>query len=98
MTMKVLLCGGGNAIHVLSAYASSNPNNHVTILSLFPGEADRLRQAMPEEGVRCKNDLGEDVIGRPDAIIDEVCCHIRSSIFIECAQVLHLQIADHVTI
>ena len=74
MVMKVLLCGGGNAIHVLSAYVSAKPNTHVTILSLFPGEADRLRDAIPEEGIRCENDLGDDVVGKPDAVIDKVSC------------------------
>ena len=72
--MKVLLCGGGNAIHVLSAYVSAKPNTHVTILSLFPGEADSLRDAIPEEGIRCENDLGDDVVGKPDAVIDKVSC------------------------
>jgi len=67
--MKVLLCGGGNAIHVLSAYVSAKPNTHVTILSLFPGEADKLREAIPEEGIRCVNDLGDDILGKPDAVI-----------------------------
>ncbi|KAL7442325.1 hypothetical protein ACHAXM_008326 [Skeletonema potamos] len=67
--MKVLLCGGGNAIHVLSSYISSRDDAHVTVLSLFPGEADKLRVAIPEEGIRCINDLGDDVYGKPDAII-----------------------------
>ena len=69
--MKVLLCGGGNAIHVLSAYISAKDYTNVTILSLFPGEADRLRDAIPDEGIRCVNDLGEDIIGKPNAVIDK---------------------------
>ncbi|KAL7472065.1 hypothetical protein ACHAXS_012404 [Conticribra weissflogii] len=68
---KVLLCGGGNAIHVLSSYVSSKPNTHVTVLSLFPGEAEKLRNAIPPEGVRCINDLGEDVYGKPDIVTDK---------------------------
>ena len=68
--MKVLLCGGGNAIHVLSAYISAKDDTHVTILSLFLGEADRLRDAIPDEGIRCVNDLGGgDIIGKPNAVI-----------------------------
>ena len=98
--MKVLLCGGGNAIvsystflllfavhlraniqihtailifqHVLSAYVSSKPDTNVTVLSLFPGEADKLRDAIPEEGIRCVNDLGHDILGKPNAVIDKV--------------------------
>lgn len=69
--MKVLLCGGGNAIHVLTAYVSAQPDTNVTILSLFPGEADRLRSAIPEEGIKCINDLGDDVYGKPDAVVDK---------------------------
>lgn len=68
-TTKILLCGGGNAIHVLSSYASARPDTHVTVLSLFPGEADRLRDSIPAEGIRCVNDLGDDVLGKPDAVI-----------------------------
>ncbi|KAL9186206.1 hypothetical protein ACHAXT_005444 [Thalassiosira profunda] len=69
--LKVLLCGGGNAIHVLSSYVSAQDDTHVTILSLFPGEAERLRAAIPDEGVRCLNDLGDDVVGKPDAVIEK---------------------------
>ena len=69
--MKILLCGGGNAIHVLSSYCSSRDDTHVTVLSLFPGEADKLRDAIPDEGIRCINDLGDDVYGKPDAIISK---------------------------
>lgn len=51
--MKVLLCGGGNAIHVLSSYVSSLDDCEAMVLSLFPGEADRFRDALTEEGIRC---------------------------------------------
>jgi hypothetical protein len=70
--MKILLCGGGNAIHVLSSYISAQDDTNVTVLSLFPGEADKLRDAIPAEGIRCINDLGDDVYGKPDAVIDKV--------------------------
>jgi hypothetical protein len=70
--MKVLLCGGGNAIHVLTSYISARDDTHVTVLSLFPGEADKLRDSIPEEGIRCINDLGEDIFGKPDAVISRV--------------------------
>ena len=63
--MKVLLCGGGNAIHVLTSLISAQPDNDVSILSLFPGEAERLCDAITEEGIRCVNDIGDDVYGRP---------------------------------
>lgn len=71
--MKVLLCSGGNAIHVhvLAAHASAKPDAHVTILSLFPGEAGQLRDAIPDEGIQCVNELGEGLVrGKPDAVID----------------------------
>jgi len=70
--MKVLLCGSGAAIHVLSAYVSAKLDTHVTILSLFPGEADKLRDAIPEEGIRCINDLDSSlVVGKPNAVISK---------------------------
>jgi hypothetical protein len=69
--MKVLLCGGGNAIHVLSSYIGSKPDCEVNVLSTFPGEADRLRMSMPDEGIKCMNDLGKDVYGKPTLISDD---------------------------
>ena len=68
---KVLLCGGGNAIHVLTSFVGSRTEYEVSILSLFPGEADRLRCAIPKEGVKCLNDLGGDVYGKPVAVSDD---------------------------
>ncbi|CAB9517829.1 Octopine dehydrogenase [Seminavis robusta] len=70
--MKVVLCGGGNAIHVLSAYVSSKDEiDEVCVLSLFPGEAERLRNAIPEKGIQCINDLGDDVFGKPSIVSDD---------------------------
>ena len=70
--MKVLLCGGGNAVHVLSSYIGALPDCSVSILSLFPpGEADRLRKAIPAEGIKCINDLGDDVYGKPLKISED---------------------------
>jgi hypothetical protein len=67
---KILLCGGGNAIHVLTSYIGSLPDFNVSIFSNFPGEADRIRDAIPDEGIRCVNDLGEDKYGRPVQVSD----------------------------
>lgn len=71
--MKVLLCGGGNAIHVLTSYVSSLEDTDVYILSLFPGEADRLRDSIEctDKGIKCINDLGDDVYGRPVKISEK---------------------------
>jgi opine dehydrogenase len=68
--MKVLLCGGGNAIHVLTSYIGSLPDCEVCILSLFPGEAERFKTALDaEKGIRCENDMGLDpVYGKPAMI------------------------------
>jgi len=68
---KILLCGGGNAIHVLTAYIGSRDDCDVAIFSTFPGEADRIAAAMPEEGIRCINDLGPDKYGKPVKISDK---------------------------
>ena len=67
---KVLLCGGGNAIHELTSYIGSRPDCDVSILTTFPGEADRMRDAIPDEGIRCANDSGGDKIGRPVRVSD----------------------------
>eukprot|EP00532_Pseudo-nitzschia_australis_P007179 CAMPEP_0168165820 /NCGR_PEP_ID=MMETSP0139_2-20121125/1687_1 /TAXON_ID=44445 /ORGANISM="Pseudo-nitzschia australis, Strain 10249 10 AB" /LENGTH=366 /DNA_ID=CAMNT_0008082955 /DNA_START=424 /DNA_END=1521 /DNA_ORIENTATION=+ len=63
--MKILLCGGGNAVHVLASLIGAQQDNEVTILSLFPREAGRLRNAIPKEGIQCINDIGDDVYGSP---------------------------------
>ena len=70
--MKVLLCGGGNAIHVLSSYVGAQPDCEVSVLTLYTGEADRLREACSHErGIQCLNDLGPDVYGKPVTITND---------------------------
>ena len=69
--MKVLLCGGGNAIHVLTAYVSSLDDCQASILSLFPGEAERLSSNITDQGIRCMNDLGPDRFGKPAQCSDD---------------------------
>lgn len=69
--MNVLICGGGNVVHALAAYLSAKPDVTVTILSLFPGEARKLRDAIPGEGIRCASELGHDILGKPDAVVDK---------------------------
>ena len=68
---QVLLCGGGNAIHVLTAYVGAQPDCDVCVLTLYPGEADRLREACASKGVVCQNDLGPDVVGKPVLVTDD---------------------------
>jgi len=43
----------------------------VNILSLFPGEAERLRNSIPSKGIKCVNDLGDDVYGNPVEVSDD---------------------------
>ncbi len=72
MVTKVLLCGGGNAIHVLTSYIGSLPDAQVSILSLYPGEAERLSNAVSDDGIKCTNDSGGDpVYGKPTIISDD---------------------------
>ena len=59
------MCGGGNAVHVLASLIGAQPEHDVSILSLFSGEAKRLQNSIIEEGIRCINDRGDDVYGRP---------------------------------
>jgi len=42
---KVVVCGAGNAAHVFTALAASNPNNDVHLISLFQDEAARFKAA-----------------------------------------------------
>jgi ketopantoate reductase len=60
----------GNAIHVLTSYIASQPDCEVNILSTFPGEADRIRDNITDEGIRCSNDLGPDTYGKPTKVSD----------------------------
>jgi len=71
--MKVLLCGGGNAIHVLTAYAQQAGDVDVCVLTLYPGEADRFRAAVASSanGIECQNDLGPHVYGKPTLVTDD---------------------------
>jgi hypothetical protein len=43
----------------------------VSIFSTFPGEADRIRDAVPEVGIRCINDLGQDKYCKPVQVSDK---------------------------
>lgn len=69
--MKVLLCGGGNAIHVLTSYIGAQDDCEVSILTTFPGEAQRLSDNLGGKGVQCLNDLGPDTYGKPIIISDD---------------------------
>jgi len=74
MVTKVLLCGGGNAVHVLASYVGSLPEAQVNTLSLYPGEAERLEKAVASsgQGIQCTNDSGDPpVFGKPAAISND---------------------------
>lgn len=69
--MKVLLCGGGNAIHVLTSYTGSLPDTEVCILSICPGEAGRLNATITDGGIACENDLSSTKVhGQPNLVTD----------------------------
>ncbi|KAL7552227.1 hypothetical protein ACHAWF_015446 [Thalassiosira exigua] len=74
MVTKVLLCGGGNAVHVLTSRIGSLPDAQASILSLYPGEAERLEKAVAAagKGVHCTTDSGAPPThGKPAAISDD---------------------------
>ena len=56
---------------MLTSFIASKPDCEVNILSTFPGEAARIRDNIPEEGIRCANDLGPDTYGKPIKISDK---------------------------
>ena len=80
--LSVLLCGGGNAIHVLTAYVSSLPNCKVNVLSLFPGEAERLASNITNQGIKCINDLGPDRFGKPEKCSDDPAIAVDADVVI----------------
>lgn len=69
--MKVLLCGGGNAVHVLTSLLSSLKDCETSILSLFPGEAERLASNITDQGIKCVSDLGPIRYGKPTKCSDD---------------------------
>jgi len=48
VSQKIVVCGGGNAAHVFTALAASNPNNEVHLLSLFRTEAKDFETALKQ--------------------------------------------------
>lgn len=91
--MKVVLCGGGNAVHVLTALIGALPDCEVSILSLYDDEANRLNEALvfptshdKREGITCTCDQGQKVIGQPVIIT-----HVPSQVIPE-ADVLILSL------
>ena len=70
--MKVLLCGGGNAIHVLTSYIGSQPDCETCIFTLCPGEAEKLQTCIGNRDVIAENDLGNGTVhGQPDLVTDD---------------------------
>lgn len=50
MVIKALICGGGNAAHVMSAIANSQPDVEASVLTLYADEAERWTAIMAEAG------------------------------------------------
>ena len=70
--MKVLLCGGGNAIHVLTSYIGSQPDCETCIFTLCPGEAEKLQSSIGNTDVIAENDLGNGTVhGKPDLVTND---------------------------
>ena len=63
----ILLCGGGNAVHVMAALFGSQ-GHKVRILSTWSDEAARLRAASEEKGITVKCDNGQELVGWPEVI------------------------------
>mmetsp|Transcript_25398 Transcript_25398/g.82139 ORF Transcript_25398/g.82139 Transcript_25398/m.82139 type:complete len:408 (-) Transcript_25398:953-2176(-) len=60
----ILLCGGGNATHVMTALFGS-AGHRVRILSTFGDEAERLEAS---QGITCRCDDGTERTGRPEKV------------------------------
>lgn len=50
-TIRVLVCGGGNGAHTISAYASSLPDVEVKVMTLFQDEAERWRNILGKDDI-----------------------------------------------
>ena len=70
--MKVLICGGGNAAHVMAGIASSQPDVEARVLTLYADEAERWANAMKDNDfiVTCQNpDGSKTVINKKPALV-----------------------------
>jgi len=72
--IRVCICGGGNAAHVMAGLFSADYNstiNKVSIFSNFSDTAERMREGVEKgNGIKVYMPDGRTVIGKPDIISD----------------------------
>ncbi len=72
--IKVCICGGGNAAHVMAGLFASEHNSSiqkVTIFSNFSDTAEKMRRGVEKgDGIKVHMPDGRTVIGKPDVISD----------------------------
>ena len=75
--LQLLVCGGGNGAHTISAYASSLPDVEVKVMSLFRDEAERWRNHLGEDDVVISATYQDgstgEIRGKPKLITNEPC-------------------------
>eukprot|EP01083_Nonionella_stella_P095133 267016_1 len=75
---KIVVCGGGNAVHVFVTFAASNPLNEVHVLSLYKTEAKDFETALNQtDGKQVTMDLiqaKKQVKGKPFNVTNDPKC------------------------
>jgi predicted dinucleotide-binding enzyme len=67
--MRVCICGGGNAAHVMASHMGARADLWVGVFAPFQDEAQRFRDGLSasEDGVQCHS-RGEVTWGKPDVV------------------------------
>ncbi|KAH3694840.1 opine dehydrogenase-like [Dreissena polymorpha] len=73
--IRILICGGGNGAHTISALASSRPNVEVNVLTLFADEALRWKTALGDDHIVIKAHYSDgtqgEIRGKPRLITND---------------------------
>lgn len=75
MDLTVLVCGGGNGAHAMTALASSRVGVEVRLLSLFKDEAERFEKSMGVDGLKVTITNSPEgtpaIIAKPKLVTDD---------------------------
>ena len=74
--VKILICGCGNAAHVLTSYLGQerkDPNSKYQFeVNVLSSHAGRLVECLPDnQRIRCINDQGDDTFGKANRISND---------------------------
>lgn len=71
--VQVLLCGCGNAVHVLIAYLAQNFSNRVeSTVNVLSSHGEDLAKSLPRDGcIECRTDKGTTISGKAKCISND---------------------------